>query len=218
MLCVCSCTQGMLSFSIDELSKLEQLLHVLHLPVDEASELQAGVMNRLMDVYYKLQLQANHPEVSCWGVNAFQSHICGLGAAHVMDACKAAASITKRCRRLPVPVKLLQIVRAAWIRVTLYGPIFSEAALGPNGGMCWSVCGSARLHAAMLPGWLGHACRMLARTASSCNKTRGGTLAVQSAVIYGPFAAGLRAIDLRTPAAAMSAAGTNRPPRASLIG
>ena len=59
----------MLSFSIDELSKLEQMLHVLHLPADDATELQAGVINRLMDVYYKLNLQATHPEVGgggCW--------------------------------------------------------------------------------------------------------------------------------------------------------
>lgn len=42
---------------MDELYKLEALLNALHLPAVEASELQAGVMNRLMDVYYRLQLQ-----------------------------------------------------------------------------------------------------------------------------------------------------------------
>lgn len=62
-LCLPLCLQEMLSFSVDELSKLEQLLHELQLPADEASELQAGVINRLMDVYYQLNLQAAHPEV-----------------------------------------------------------------------------------------------------------------------------------------------------------
>ena len=47
-----------MSFSVEELSKLETLLKNLHLPPDEASELQAGVMNRLMDVYHTLTLQA----------------------------------------------------------------------------------------------------------------------------------------------------------------
>ena len=47
-----------MSFSVEELSKLEALLAALQLPPDEASELQAGALNRLMDVYHSLTLQA----------------------------------------------------------------------------------------------------------------------------------------------------------------
>lgn len=52
-----------MTFSIDELEKLEALLFNLRLAPEEASELQAGVVNRLMDVYHKFTLQATNPEV-----------------------------------------------------------------------------------------------------------------------------------------------------------
>jgi hypothetical protein len=55
--------QACVSFSVDELSKLEALLAVLALPPDEASELQAGVINRLMDVYHRLTLTAGEVSV-----------------------------------------------------------------------------------------------------------------------------------------------------------
>jgi hypothetical protein len=51
------------SFSVEELSKLEMLLNSLHLPPDEASELQAKVLERLMDVYHKLTLQSGQVRV-----------------------------------------------------------------------------------------------------------------------------------------------------------
>jgi hypothetical protein len=61
--CLAFVLQDCVSFSIDELAKLEVLLQALDLPADAASELQAGVMNRLMDVYHKLTLQAATPGV-----------------------------------------------------------------------------------------------------------------------------------------------------------
>jgi hypothetical protein len=57
------CLQACVTFSIEELEKLEALLFNLHLAPEEASEMQAGVVNRLMDVYHKLTLQATNPEV-----------------------------------------------------------------------------------------------------------------------------------------------------------
>lgn len=65
-----------MSFSIDELAKLEMLMQALSLPPDEASELQAGVMNRLMDVYHKLTLQAGSTEVG-WLSFVLHNHLKG---------------------------------------------------------------------------------------------------------------------------------------------
>ncbi len=57
-----------MSFSVEELSKLEALLSALALSPDEASELQAGVINRLMDVYHTLTLQAGAGQVRVMAV------------------------------------------------------------------------------------------------------------------------------------------------------